>query len=124
MTSYYLDIETTGLDEVKDKIITIQWAELERNTGKLIGDIHILKEWESDEKTMLDQFMQQTNIVSSYDFDFIPVGYNLKFEHKFILEIVLQVLFEFFEYPSLTLHQLHQMGRWFFLDHHKLFESY
>ncbi|WOV93170.1 MAG: ribonuclease H-like domain-containing protein [Candidatus Nitrosoabyssus spongiisocia] len=86
MTSYYLDIETTGLDEVKDKIITIQWAELERNTGKLIGDIHILKEWESDEKTMLDQFMQQTNIVSSYDFDFIPVGYNLKFEHKFILE--------------------------------------
>ena len=35
--NYYLDIETTGLDELHDKIITIQYMELERNTGKPIG---------------------------------------------------------------------------------------
>ena len=109
MASYYLDIETTGLDEVMDKIITIQWAELERNTGKLIGDIHILKEWESDERTIVDKFRQQTDIVSSYEFDFIPVGYNLKFEHKFILEksskyfsFPISVLFK----PHIDLHSI------------------
>ena len=31
--NYYLDIETTGLDELHDKIITIQYMELERNTA-------------------------------------------------------------------------------------------
>ena len=32
--NYYLDIETTGLDPLQDKIITIQYMELERNTAK------------------------------------------------------------------------------------------
>jgi hypothetical protein len=39
MTEYYFDTETTGLDPQKDKIITIQWQELDRFTGKPIGDI-------------------------------------------------------------------------------------
>ena len=43
--NYYLDIETTGLDPLQDKIITIQYMELERNTGKPVGPLKILKEW-------------------------------------------------------------------------------
>ena len=46
MANYYLDIETTGTDEVMDKIITIQYAELEQGTGKQVGDLKILKEWD------------------------------------------------------------------------------
>jgi len=59
---YYLDIETTGLDELHNKIITIQYMELERNTGKPVGPLKILKEWESDEKTILKRFIE----------DFVP----------------------------------------------------
>jgi len=33
--NYYLDIETTGLDELHDKIIITQYMELDRNTGNL-----------------------------------------------------------------------------------------
>ena len=48
--NYYLDIETTGLDPLQNKIITIQYMELERNTAKPMRPLKILKEWESDEK--------------------------------------------------------------------------
>ena len=60
--NYYLDIETTGLNPFYHKIITIQYMELERNTGKPVGLLKILKEWESDEKTILKRFIE----------DFVP----------------------------------------------------
>jgi len=84
--NYYLDIETTGLDEVVDKIISIQYVELERGTGKQIGDIKIFKEWEQGEEEMIRQFIIESPIANSYAFDFVSVGYNLGFEHKFLLE--------------------------------------
>lgn len=86
MGAYYLDIETNGLDEVQNKIITIQYVELERGTGKSIGDLTILKEWELGEKEMLRQFIEDSPITSQNSFDFVPVGFNLGFEHKFLLE--------------------------------------
>jgi len=55
--NYYLDIETTGLDPLHAKIITIQYMELERNTAKPIAPLKILKEWESDEKTIHGRFV-------------------------------------------------------------------
>ena len=79
----YLDIETTGLDPLQSKIITIQYMELERNTAKPIGPLNILKEWESDEKTILKKFISDSGVADKYPFAFIPVGYNLEFEHKF-----------------------------------------
>ena len=57
MGNYYLDIETTGLDEVENKITTIQYVELERGTGKQLGELTILKEWELGEEGMLRKFI-------------------------------------------------------------------
>lgn len=85
MGAFYLDIETNGLDETENKIITIQYAELERGTGKMVGDLTILKEWELGEKEMLQKFIDESEITSLCKFDFIPVGYNLAFENKFLL---------------------------------------
>jgi len=79
----YLDIETTGLDPLQSKIITIQYMELERNTAKPVGPLKILKEWESNEKTILKKFISDSGVGNKYPFAFIPVGYNLEFEHKF-----------------------------------------
>ena len=86
MGTFYLDIETDGLDEVQNKITTIQYAELERRTGKMLGDITILKEWELGEKEMLRQFIENSPITNPQPFDFVPVGFNLGFEHRFLLE--------------------------------------
>ena len=79
----YLDIETTGLDPLHHKIITIQYVELERNTAKPVGPLKILKEWESDEKTILTKFISESGMTDKYTFTFVPVGFNLEFEHKF-----------------------------------------
>ena len=79
----YLDIETTGLDPLQSKIITIQYMQLERNTAMPVGPLKILKEWESDEKTILKKFISDSGVGEKYPFAFIPVGYNLEFEHKF-----------------------------------------
>ena len=79
--NYYLDIETTGLDELHDKIITIQYMELERNTAKPMSPLKILKEWESDEKTILTKFI--SDFVPESQWAFVPIGFNLQFEHSF-----------------------------------------
>ena len=79
----YLDIETTGLDPLQSKIITIQYIQLERNTAMPVGQLKILKEWESDEKTILKKFISDSGVGEKYPFAFVPVGYNMEFEHKF-----------------------------------------
>jgi DNA polymerase III alpha subunit (gram-positive type) len=86
MGNYYFDIETTGLDPKKNKIITIQYQELDRNSGEAIGELIILKEWELTERVMLEKFIADSKIASNYAFDFIPSGYNLGFEHNFLKE--------------------------------------
>lgn len=86
MSSFYLDIETTGLNPKIDKIITIQLQELNRYTGEAIGELIILKEWESSEKQIIEEFIRKSNILDSYDFSFVPTGYNLGFEHNFLKE--------------------------------------
>ena len=77
----YLDIETTGFDEENDKIITIQYMALDEETGKPAGQLKILKEWESDEKTILKRFIEDFRPENRWAF--VPVGYGLSFEHGF-----------------------------------------
>ena len=79
--NYYLDIETTGFSELDDKIITIQYVELDEKTAKPVGSLKILKEWESDEKTILKRFIEDFR--PEYKWAFVPIGYGLSFEHKF-----------------------------------------
>ncbi len=73
---YYLDIETTGLSPETSEIITIQYANMETK------ELTILKSWESDEKTILEQFLHRSGILDGL-WGFIPVGFVLKFENKF-----------------------------------------
>ncbi len=84
MGNYYLDIETTGLDPDVDEILTIQYQELDRSAGGAIGPLVILKAWESSEKNIIERFLNETSFLDAYDFSFIPVGYNLGFEHNFL----------------------------------------
>lgn len=86
MTNFYFDIETTGLNPKKDKIISIQYQELNRNTGEPTSELKILKEWESSEKEILLKFILDTKLRDRYSFNFIPVGYNLKFVNSFLKE--------------------------------------
>ena len=77
----YLDIETTGTDPMQHKIITIQYQELARYTANPVGQLKILKEWESDEKTILKRFIEEFRPKDRWAF--VPVGYGLGFENKF-----------------------------------------
>ena len=86
MPNFYFKIETTGLNPKQDKILTIQYQELDRNTGEPKGELIILKEWESSEKNILAKFLSETKIQDRYAFSFIPVGYGLGFEHNFLKE--------------------------------------
>jgi len=45
----------------------------------------VLKEWESSEKEILEEFILGSGVLE-YPFNFIPVGYNLGFEHNFLIE--------------------------------------
>jgi len=77
MAEYYFDTETTGIDFDKDKIITIQWQRLSGFTGERIGELNILKSWESSEVDILKQFLPKLNCRA---FDFIFIGKNIFFD--------------------------------------------
>lgn len=82
MTDYYFDIETLGLEPNHDKIITIQYQALDTLTGTPTSNIMILKEWESSEEDILRRFYNVLN--PDYDWDFIPVGFNLRFDFNYL----------------------------------------
>lgn len=84
MTNYYLDIETTGLNPEVDKIITIQLQKLEMSTGKPLGDLIILKEWESSEEDIVKKFLELIGVAVKDPFNFVATGFNLGFENKFL----------------------------------------
>jgi len=82
MAEYYFDTETTGLCPQRDKIITIQWQRVDGFTGEPIGELQILKEWESTEKEILREFLP--NLMCERPFDFIIAGTNLMFDFTFL----------------------------------------
>ena len=105
--NYYLDIETTGLDTLHSKIITIQYMELDEDTAKPRGPLKILKEWESDEKTIIKKFMEVFR--PGNDWAFVPIGFNLNFEHKFFWQRCISNSlepFDIFNRPFLDLHTI------------------
>jgi hypothetical protein len=81
MANHYLDVETTGLDPEKDKIITIQFQKMD-NFGNPIGDLVILKEWEEGEEEIVRKFHKL--ITTNNPFFFIPVIQNHIFDFRFL----------------------------------------
>jgi len=76
---YYTDLETTGLNPETDKIITLQYQQLDSG-GNPKGDLTILKEWELGEEEIIKRFL---TIFKKWEF--IPVGMNLAFDFRFLL---------------------------------------
>ncbi|MFH1521975.1 MAG: ribonuclease H-like domain-containing protein [archaeon] len=85
MANYYFDIETTGLNPKTCKIITIQFQKLNEFGDGVKGELVILKAWESSEREILEKFIRMSGILESR-WNFIPHGYNLRFEHNFLKE--------------------------------------
>lgn len=84
MPEYYLDIETTGLDPKKDKIVSIQYQRLGMLSGRDEGPLTILRSWESDERTILELFLEIFN--TNNPFAFVAIGLNIPFMYSFIVE--------------------------------------
>lgn len=93
LADYYFDIETVpidpknpndraSLDPKTGKIITIQYRRLNTSTGSPIEPLTILVEWDgSSERKILELFKP---LITGNPWDFIPLGYNLKFEFEFL----------------------------------------
>lgn len=79
MVEYYLNFETTGLDPNTDQIVTIQYQKLDP-----LGKLRILKSWETSEKDILKEFINIFYKDGKDNWNFIPVGYNLNFEFRFL----------------------------------------
>lgn len=86
MDAYYLDFETYGKgqspDPSTDRIITVQFQKMELETGNALGELTILKEWESSEAEIVCSFLK--HFLSQNPWNFIPVGFNLNFEYHFL----------------------------------------
>ncbi|MGI0014423.1 MAG: ribonuclease H-like domain-containing protein [Nitrososphaera sp.] len=91
----YFDIETTGIDPEIDRIITIQYQTLAYDqegrrqvwnyNGKPSSTLTILKEWESNEKTILEEAYKALEFSNPrYRHWFEPIGNLLSFEGKFL----------------------------------------
>ncbi len=91
MPTYYLDFETTGINPSIAKIITIQYQKIDQETGEPIGPLVILKEWESSEKEILNEFLSDFGFPNK-PWNFIPIGFNLRFEFYFLLVRAKEVL--------------------------------
>ena len=90
LPEYYFDIETYshGLkpNPVDDKIITIQFQNIDLRSGKPKGDLIILKEWESSEADIIKEFHNRFFLNKSNIFSFVPVGFNLNFEWEVLIQ--------------------------------------
>lgn len=82
MVEYYLDFETQGINPEIHKIITIQYQRVDTRTGTPIGEMEILREWESSEAEILTKFISLFQ--SDNPWGFVPVVFNLRFELQFL----------------------------------------
>jgi len=81
MTNYYLDLETQGFNPESDKVITIQYQELDGNCNPK-GPLIKLKEWEIGEEMMMKLFHRK--LMEGGSWGFVPVGQNLIFDFTFL----------------------------------------
>lgn len=80
----YRDQAGAGLNPETAKIISMQFQQLDRNTGMPAGRLIVLKEWE---KGCSELFIVKTfkNLyIDRGPWNFVPVGNNLLFEFRFM----------------------------------------
>ncbi len=82
MTEYYFDIETQGEDPLQDRIVTIQFQQLD--DGRPVGNLNILTEWEWGEKEIIRSILDKGLL--DVGWDFVPIGNRLRFDITFVVE--------------------------------------
>ena len=112
LSLHYFDIETLGFEPKTDELITIQTQEIYPN-GEPKGELVIYKRWGDQaftEKELIDKAF--TLLMNKNNLWNIPVGYNLRFEIKFLgtkFEKQFPAIFnwgDLFYRPMLDLHPL------------------
>lgn len=110
---YYMSIETSSKNEKRnpsqDEIITIQYQQLDGN-GNPISELVILKAWESNEASILSQFLK---IYNEYNiFEFTPIDNTLNYSlltigHRLVHYKLMQPIgicdYLFYKRPSMNL---------------------
>jgi len=106
MPAYYFAMEGyhTGEkpDPAVDKLITIQYQKIDLTTGEPLGELTILKEWESSEQSIITTFCNQFFRTEMPVTHFIPVGMSLDYEYEMIITKCKK-----YNLPAITSHQLY-----------------
>ncbi|PKL69198.1 MAG: hypothetical protein CVV30_06370 [Methanomicrobiales archaeon HGW-Methanomicrobiales-1] len=106
MPAYYFAMEGyhTGEkpDPAVDKLITIQYQKIDLTTGEPLGELTILKEWESSEQQIITTFYNEFFRPEMPVTHFIPVGMSLDYEYEMIIAKCRQ-----YKLPAITSHQLY-----------------
>lgn len=86
MEGHYFDIETYSPGEVPnpetDKIVSVQFQKIDLKSGEPIGRLQVLKEWEDGEEEIVKLIYRW--FFRRNPWEFVPVGFNLNFEWKFL----------------------------------------
>ena len=88
----YVDFETTGLNPEINKLLTIQWQEIDANTGSELSELHIFKLWDYDnEKQFIEDVIKKSIVDDNGKRKMLflswwpaKLGYNLFFEQNFL----------------------------------------
>ncbi len=106
MPAYYFAMEGyhTGEkpDPAVDKLMTIQYQKIDLTTGEPLGELTILKEWESSEQSIITTFCNEFFKPGIPVTHFIPVGMSLDYEYEMIITKCKK-----YNLPAITSHQLY-----------------
>jgi hypothetical protein len=106
MPAYYFAMEGyhTGEkpDPSEDKLITIQYQKIDLTSGEPLGELTILKEWESSEKDIITKFYNEFFRPDIPVTHFIPVGMNLDYEYEMMISKLKK-----YNLPVITSYQLY-----------------
>ena len=83
LTLFYFDQETTGDDPQQDRIVTVQYHQLDENLEP-VGMFQIMTEWEWGEKQIIQMTLEKGILQPTWDF--VPVGNRLRFDLTFLIE--------------------------------------
>jgi hypothetical protein len=106
MPAYYFAMEGYSEgekpDPAVDTVITIQYQKIDLTSGEPLGELKILKAWESSEQSIITTFYDQFFKPNTPVTHFIPVGMNLDYEYEMII-----AKFRKYNLSSITSHQLY-----------------